>query len=468
MKNFEQILREKLQNHDAGMANGAWEQFAQNLNKPDGFENAIREKVENHDAGMNNGAWEQFEQRLEQLQPASNWKYYLTGGIAAALIGIGFFYFNSPSSETTTSNKNKTVKENKVIANNNTPEVINNNSIAESSSNSNNNVNNNDVVTDNNLVTNDPVVVQHDIKNNHSTVINDVKDVKKDNLVKDNVVKVDKVNDSKPYNNVEVAVTLVKPEFSIESKEVCQNGDLAVKALNNKADYETIWLVNGEEVSTAASTKIVFTKSGAQQVQLAYATNVNGKRTVVESEKTIVNVLTLPTANFEINKTNVEAIPEYTMTPEKVNGAIYMWNFGDGKFSTEEEAMHVYRKRGSYPVSVTVTGKNGCQAKLSSRIEVQADYNLLAPNAFTPGGDGKNETFIPAALTIMNDVKFKMSIFDRTGKKIYETSRIDAPWDGMNATTGTKCSSNAYIWRVELNLPNGTKEEYMGSVTLLE
>ena len=156
------------------------------------------------------------------------------------------------------------------------------------------------------------------------------------------------------------------------------------------------------------------------------------------------------------------------MTPEKVTNATYLWNFGDGRFSTDEVVAHVYKKRGMHPVTLTVTGVNGCQAKETSKIEIANDYNLLAPVGFSPNGDGINETFIPMALTVMNDVQFKMSIFDRSGKKIFETSRIDNAWDGINATNGTKCALAAYVWRVEINLPNGRKDEYMGSITLLE
>ncbi|HYG49353.1 MAG TPA: gliding motility-associated C-terminal domain-containing protein, partial [Flavobacteriales bacterium] len=145
-----------------------------------------------------------------------------------------------------------------------------------------------------------------------------------------------------------------------------------------------------------------------------------------------------------------------------------MWNFGDGNFSTDEIGSHVYRKKGNYTATLTVTGNNGCQAKFSNKVEVAQDYNLLAPNGFSPNGDGINETFLPAALTVMSDVQFKMTIFDRTGKRIYETSRIDAPWDGIDATTGARCGLNVYMWKVQLTLSNGKSESYNGTITLLD
>ena len=460
MDKFDKILRDKLQNHDAGMANGAWEQFAQNFTQFDAFENAVKNKAEQHNAGNGNAAWEQMAQRLDQLQPASNWKYYLTGGIAAAFLGFGIYYFSGDDS----------VKENKTV------DKIENSKTIIASNLGKDGLNKSPKVT-NTPVDGSPLVVdvklndkkdevKIDNKVDNKIVSNDIKDVKKDNTLKEKeIVKVDKAE----AKTITVTETFIpKPEFSVEASEVCQNGDLTFTALNNKADYKLIWLVNGEEVSTSTNAKLVFHKLGVQQIQLVYAQNVNDKTVMVISDKTSVNVLALPTSNFEIEKSNLESIPEYTTKPEKVQGATYMWNFGDGKFSTEEEVAHVFHKKGTYPVSLTVTGSNGCKAKSSSRVEVSADYNLLAPNSFTPNNDGTNETFIPMALTVMTDVKFKMSIFDRSGTKLYETSRIDAPWDGMNAKTGQKCRNNAYIWRVEINLPNGGKEIYTGSVTLLD
>jgi len=466
MDKFEKILREKLQNHDAGMANGAWEQFAQNnITQFDSFENAVRNKVENHDAGITNGAWEQFAQRMNPA--ASSWKYYLTGGIAAALIGVGAYYFSGDDA-TTDKNKVQVIENTNPIAKNNN---VTNNSTLNTNTNDNNtipNVNNNGT---------DPVVINsngnvesnNDTKVDNHVVVNEVKK-DKDKVVSNDVVKVDKKDDVKVNNTIETNVaSLIKPEFSIEASEVCQNSELTFKALNNKNDFESIWLVNGEEVATGTTTKITFHKIGAQQIQLMYASTVNGKRIVSESDKASINVMALPINSFEINKTNIESIPEYTLTPEKVNGATFLWNFGDGKFSTEEVVAHVFKKKGQYPVSLTVTGANGCQLKAINKLDIQTDYNLLAPNAFSPNGDGINETFIPAALTIMSDVRFKMTIMDRAGKKLFETSRIDAAWDGVNATTGAKCApNNAYIWRVVINNPNGGVDEYSGTVTMTE
>lgn len=47
----------------------------------------------------------------------------------------------------------------------------------------------------------------------------------------------------------------------------------------------------------------------------------------------------------------------------------YLWDFGDGTTSTEENPTHVYAQEGFYIVTLTVTGENGCVATVSYPFE---------------------------------------------------------------------------------------------------
>jgi PKD repeat protein len=53
----------------------------------------------------------------------------------------------------------------------------------------------------------------------------------------------------------------------------------------------------------------------------------------------------------------------------------WLWNFGDGKTSTEQNPNHTYKKPGSYIVSLTVVGPGG------SDTETKMDYIQVAPSA---------------------------------------------------------------------------------------
>lgn len=476
MDKFEKILSNKLQNHDAGMDHGAWEQFAERLNNADGFEEALRDKLDNHDAGLDKGAWDKFTQRFEQLQPKTlTWKHYVTGGIAASVIGLGIFYFSSDNSSSVSQND----KQPNVI------EQTSSNGLANytgSNKGTHNTGSTNHLATDNNT---EEAVNSNNNTITNNTVNNSVKENSQPNshhTNNQNIPPVVPINDNKGGNpntnpntqtnptetQPQYTVQLATPEFTTPAFEICQGTPIQLKATNHKVGIDANWMVNGEEVASGSNFSTSFNKPGQYLVQLVYSTSANNKRITSESEKQTIVVLPAPDADFSVNKTNYESIPEYTFTTNNTNAKNYMWSSGDGKQSNEKEMVHVYRKKGLYNATLTVTGQNGCKTTTANKVEVENDYNLLAPNSFTPNGDGRNDVFIPEALKVMNDAQFRMTIYDKSGRKLFETQRVDNAWDGKNTQTGTICGRDAYVWRVELTMPNGTKEEFIGSVTLLD
>ncbi|MBN2829462.1 MAG: tandem-95 repeat protein, partial [Candidatus Cloacimonetes bacterium] len=72
------------------------------------------------------------------------------------------------------------------------------------------------------------------------------------------------------------------------------------------------------------------------------------------------------------------------------------------------------------------------------------------PNAFTPNGDGKNDTFNFKVISDTND-NVKMTIFNLKGRKMKEiTGRSNAPlvWNGED-DSGDECNSGPYLYVVE-------------------
>jgi gliding motility-associated-like protein len=72
------------------------------------------------------------------------------------------------------------------------------------------------------------------------------------------------------------------------------------------------------------------------------------------------------------------------------------------------------------------------------------------PNAFTPNGDGKNDTFNFKVISDTNE-SVKMTIFNLKGRKMKEiTGRSNAPlvWNGKD-DSGNECESGPYLYVVE-------------------
>ena len=65
-----------------------------------------------------------------------------------------------------------------------------------------------------------------------------------------------------------------------------------------------------------------------------------------------------PVASFEFEPNNVKPPVTVNFTNTSVNAEEYLWNFGDGVTSTEENPSHEYTKGGDYEVSLKAYGED--------------------------------------------------------------------------------------------------------------
>src|SRR5690606_37233264 len=113
-----------------------------------------------------------------------------------------------------------------------------------------------------------------------------------------------------------------------------------------------------------------------------------------------------------------------------------------------------------YWVKLRVEGNNGCFNEKDSLIPVYNKIYLFIPNAFSPNGDGLNETFKPVG-EFKYIKEYRMEIFHRWGGKVFETTNIHHGWDG-----GSYLSS-AYLYRIYAMDVFGNKEYYNGTLHLM-
>ncbi|QHW00619.1 T9SS type B sorting domain-containing protein [Spirosoma endbachense] len=81
----------------------------------------------------------------------------------------------------------------------------------------------------------------------------------------------------------------------------------------------------------------------------------------------------------------------------------------------------------------------------SNFFTLRRDPKIFAPDAFTPNGDGVNDTFLIRG-TFFD--KFRLTIFSRWGEPIYTTTDRNQGWDGM--VNGQPANAGQYMYRVEV------------------
>ena len=108
-----------------------------------------------------------------------------------------------------------------------------------------------------------------------------------------------------------------------------------------------------------------------------------------------------------------------------------------------------------------------CTSFSNREIEITSNFDILAPNTFTPNGDGVNDIFMPEGIKI-SGLSFELLIFNKSGKVVYATKNINSGWNGFNQNTGQKCTNGNYLWVVKLENEDGSISQYQGSILLVD
>ncbi|GAC1306937.1 MAG: hypothetical protein NVSMB24_18000 [Mucilaginibacter sp.] len=108
--------------------------------------------------------------------------------------------------------------------------------------------------------------------------------------------------------------------------------------------------------------------------------------------------------------------------------------------------------------TLKVTDVRGCVTEEQVLIKVLKE--IAAPNAFTPNGDGINDTWNIPDLDKYPAVM--VDIFTRYGQKIYHSDGYGIPWDGTS--NGTQLPQGVYYYVISTRFKN---EKVTGYVTIL-
>ncbi|PQJ74176.1 PKD domain-containing protein [Polaribacter gangjinensis] len=143
-----------------------------------------------------------------------------------------------------------------------------------------------------------------------------------------------------------------------------------------------------------------------------------------------------------------------------------IWDFGDGKpTSNEENPIYTYDNTGEFTVRLTVEYEAGCTYFIERILKITLGYTLINPNAFTPNGDGFNETIRPSFLGFSS---IEMSIFDIWGTLVYTekgTTTLNG-WDGN--VKGKPAENGNYVMIVKGTTFYGKEISANTSITLIK
>ena len=176
-------------------------------------------------------------------------------------------------------------------------------------------------------------------------------------------------------------------------------------------------------------------------------------------------------AHFEASRNKVkhiDAIVDFNnLSTPNTDDISYYWDFGNGDYSYDDNPQYNFFAIDTHKVQLTVTNKAGCTDTYSRDIITEEDYIVWTPTAFTPNGDGINDSF---KLILENTKKdnYRLFIYDAWGKLVFETNDIDEGWDGKRKDNGITAESGNYTYLCQFTTNQNNSKKKIGSFFLME
>ncbi len=247
---------------------------------------------------------------------------------------------------------------------------------------------------------------------------------------------------------------------SVTCQNLCENTQGTFVATNGSGIYN--WTVGGGAITSGQGTSTINVNWGSSSGWV-YVTDSSNTFCVSLPDSCFVTAYPAPVAGFDtlsLGPFNTT----WNFVDSSSGGIIWSWYFGDGDSSNTQNPMHHYTSAGTYTVTQVVMTANGCLDTIIKVIKVEE--GILVPNVFTPDANGQNDVwYIPNS----GVKEFHVTVFDRWGAKVWESSADEIRWDGRSAA-GQLLTDGTYYYSLDFIYIRSTGEEMKnltGYVTLL-
>jgi hypothetical protein len=222
---------------------------------------------------------------------------------------------------------------------------------------------------------------------------------------------------------------------------------------------ESYWYWTFGDASSKKDTSLLknpvysYKKAGNYNVKLIVR-DLNGCSDTIDST---VTVKLSPVSAFTFTD-NYEGKNGMILMNNQSSGAdSYLWNFGDGQTSTDENPAVKYSLDGSYLISLVATNQYHCSDTSFYRYEL-IFHGLYVPNAFSPTNPSLPvKLFKPVGVNLRD---YHIMVFTSWGQLVWESDRLDVHgspeegWDGFYR--GQLMPEGVYMWKVIATFIDGT------------
>lgn len=168
--------------------------------------------------------------------------------------------------------------------------------------------------------------------------------------------------------------------------------------------------------------------------------NACGQRSpATEPVCTILLSMSLPSLSWTSEKPFLDDVQEYTILKKSSGSSedlpVKLTTSYTPKFSSEDPMEFTFQ--------VQADSENGQLQSFSNVLSISRNISVFVPAAFSPDGDGENETFVAKSKLFKS---FSMSILNRWGQVVFHSDDINKGWDGT--VNGVNAPVGSYVYRI--------------------
>lgn len=184
----------------------------------------------------------------------------------------------------------------------------------------------------------------------------------------------------------------------------------------------------------------------------------------------------VPLARFTTADSIYNLLEQVQLINQSTGAVAYVWNFGDGDSSLQEQPVHAYSDTGTYTICLEAANAYGCRSVYCKHLAIDFRGVIDVPNAFSPNGDGFNDMLYVRG-TGVRGLEFR--IYNRWGELVFESTdagivcnemdECEAKGRGWDGTyKGVKQEMDVYVYTLRAVFVNGRRTELKkGNITLL-
>lgn len=247
---------------------------------------------------------------------------------------------------------------------------------------------------------------------------------------------------------------LARPEIKADSiAAVCADAaPFQITAFQEITGLAGTGAFSGTGITSGGLFSAAIAKAGVKQIVYTFTTAAGCK----ESDTGAISVYPIPLANAGPDKSVLEG-GSAKLDATASTGSTFLWS-PSLYMNNSQLLTPTITPIDSITYRLRVTSVNGCTA--SDQVSITVLKELKVPNAFSPNGDGINDTWKIPYLSSYPGAT--VEIFNRYGQKVYSSTDYTREWNGTY--NGNPLPVGVYYWIID---PKNGRKQINGSVSIV-